>query len=107
MLIRAGAPPGFVKQPNGTTPLHMAAQMNNVSVIRLLLREGAPVDALNRSWCTPLMTAAAHAHASAAAVLVSAGASTYVQLEVFLALYRRFKFGLQYHCNLAEDEEQA
>lgn len=89
MLIRAGAPPGSVK-PNGTTPLHMAAQENNVSVLRLLLRQGVPVDPLNQLWCTPLMVAAAHGSASAASVLVSAGASTCVRQKV---LFLRVKYG--------------
>jgi ankyrin repeat protein len=55
-LIRAGADPGL-SDKDGFTPLHFAAQQENVPVVRVLLEHGAPVDAVNKYGNAPLWTA--------------------------------------------------
>jgi ankyrin len=59
----------------GQTPLHLAAKQGNSELIRLLLEQGAVVDAAeNAAGYTPLHTAAAQGHADLCELLIRYGA---------------------------------
>lgn len=58
----------------GRTPLHLAAQRGQEEIVRLLLKEGADVDARNTAdSATPLHFAAENGHLSIVRLLVDAG----------------------------------
>jgi ankyrin repeat protein len=61
--------------PNGWTPLMMAAMHGHLGVIRLLLDRGAAVDATNGFSGTALRYAAKRAHAEVVSALLAAGAA--------------------------------
>jgi len=42
---------------NQTTPLHIAADMNNEAISKFLIEKGADLNAVNRNYCTPLFYA--------------------------------------------------
>jgi hypothetical protein len=56
MLLAAGADPN-VKTPDGSTPLHMAADARQVAIIRELVAAGANLDAVDSENLTPLLLA--------------------------------------------------
>lgn len=62
-LIALGADP-LREAPNGATPLILAASAGHTAVCRVLLKAGAPVNAVNSAGWTALM-AAAHRNRSA------------------------------------------
>jgi ankyrin len=60
---------------NAQTPLHLAADDGNSSVVRILLEHGAIVDAIETAaGYTPLHYAAARGHAEACEILIRFGA---------------------------------
>jgi ankyrin repeat protein len=61
-------------QADGTTALHWAAWTDDVEMVRLVLRAGAPVNAANRYGVTPLMMAATNGNAEILEALIAAGA---------------------------------
>lgn len=61
-------------EPDGTTPLHRAAQQRDVAAVERLIRAGANVNAANRYGVTPLSLACANGHAAIVALLLKAGA---------------------------------
>jgi ankyrin repeat protein len=61
-------------QPDGTTPLHMAANEDNVSKAADLIRGGANVNAVNRYGITPLSLACTNGSAPMVDLLLKAGA---------------------------------
>jgi ankyrin repeat protein len=79
ILLRAGADPTFGEADQGP-PLAVAAMTpivpreDSTLILRLLLDEGAPVDALNRSGMTPLMYAAREGNLERARYLIERGA---------------------------------
>jgi ankyrin repeat protein len=58
----------------GTTALHMAVLSNNIDMVRLLIKEGADVNAPGYVE-TPLHVAAFYGHAKIAEILLNAGAN--------------------------------
>jgi hypothetical protein len=58
----------------GWSPLHYAASGGSVSLVRLFLARGAPVDARAPGGATPLMMAARYGGSAVAEVLLEAGA---------------------------------
>jgi ankyrin repeat protein len=54
MLLAAGANPN-AKAPDGSTPLHLAAQEQQVPMIRALVAAGGKLDAVNKDNLTPLL----------------------------------------------------
>ena len=56
LLLAYKADPN-VKAPDGTTPLHQAVQLQQVSMIRELATAGAKLDAVNKENLTPLLAA--------------------------------------------------
>eukprot|EP00042_Codosiga_hollandica_P026955 m.130385 g.130385 ORF g.130385 m.130385 type:complete len:344 (+) comp52345_c0_seq10:26-1057(+) len=58
-----------------STPLHLAASENHPGSVRLLLKHGAIVDAVNTHGRTPLILAATFSRAQAVALLLDAGAN--------------------------------
>ncbi|CAM9281547.1 unnamed protein product, partial [Ectocarpus sp. 13 AM-2016] len=74
MLLEAGADVEAVN-PNGRTPLHLAAAEGNCSAARLLLEAGArPAPPCRYDGSTPLHCAAERGHYEIAELLVKAGA---------------------------------
>jgi len=61
LLLSARADPD-VGDVAGTTPLHAAAFRNNLAVLRLLLKNGASVEAQDQQGCTALIIAARSRH---------------------------------------------
>jgi ankyrin repeat protein len=59
---------------DGTTPLHWAADLDDVVAAELLIRAGADVKAANRYGVTPLYSAALNGNAAMLELLLAAGA---------------------------------
>ncbi len=74
LLINAGAPVDL-KNSDGQTALHKAAQLNLVESITILLVAGASVDAQDNNGRTPLYYAAWRGNVAAIELLVQKGAS--------------------------------
>jgi ankyrin repeat protein len=60
--------------PDGTTPLHWAAQRNDVELVDLLIAAGADAKAANRYGVTPLSVACTNGNAAIVDKLLKAGA---------------------------------
>jgi len=61
-------------EPDGTTPLHRAAQRNDLGTAERLVRTGANVNAANRYGVTPLSLACVNGNAPMIEMLLKAGA---------------------------------
>jgi ankyrin repeat protein len=61
-------------EPDGTTPLHWAAQSDDVEMTRMLLAAGASARVANRYGSTPLSLAAINGNAAIIEMLIAAGA---------------------------------
>ena len=72
-LLRQGAEVN-APQPDGTTALHWAAQLNDVKLVDLLLAAGANPKAINRYGASPVLVAASNASAGILEKLLQAGA---------------------------------
>ena len=59
----------------GRSPLHIAAWQGNASMVELLIRYGADVNAVDREQRTPLQSAAWQGHESVVWLLLKHGAS--------------------------------
>jgi len=68
--------PGAAKAatPDGTTPLHVATDLDHLEAAALLVRGGADVKAVNRYGVTPLYSAALNGNAAMVELLLNAGA---------------------------------
>jgi uncharacterized protein len=60
--------------PDGTTPLHYAAERQDLSAVRRMLAQHAPVDAANRYGVTPLVLAVEQGNLDIVNLLMAAGA---------------------------------
>ncbi len=76
-LIARGAQ---VSRP-GWTPLHYAASSPSAAPVRLLLEQGAPVDARAPNGNTPLMQAARYGHEDSVTLLLERGADRTLRNE--------------------------
>ncbi len=79
MLIKAGATvdtrlPGGEGRYAGATPLHLAADGKNLAVMKLLIANGADVNARKQDGITPLIVAILARDFDAAALLIDSGA---------------------------------
>jgi hypothetical protein len=75
-LLRMGVPQSTIRDGvMNSTLLHTAALYGHVAVARLLLRNGADLDAVDTQLATPLMWAASWGHAELVGLLLDAGAS--------------------------------
>jgi len=72
-LLKKGAK-GHAAEPDGTTALHWAVQLNDIGLVRALLAAGAQVGAANRYGVTPLALAAINGSAPMTELLLKAGA---------------------------------
>lgn len=59
---------------DGDSPIHSAAELGHVEILRLLLVNGEYVDALDYHGCTPLYLAAKNNHLAAVKLLLDRGA---------------------------------
>ena len=62
------------KTDNGKTALIVAAEKGHLAVVKLLIKKGANVKAMNRSGLTALKAAASEGHATVAELLIEKGA---------------------------------
>ena len=80
VLIRRGANVGAVSMnPMEVTPLHSAAAANDIETVRLLLEDGAPVNARQHGGWTALHAAADHGNEDMVALLLEYSADTVAQ----------------------------
>ena len=70
-----------VATADGTTPLHVATDIDDVATAQLLLRSGANVKAANRYGVTPMYSAAVNGSARMIELLLDAGADPNVALR--------------------------
>ena len=68
-------------EPDGTTPLHWAAHLEQPEIARLLLQAGAVANAANRYGVRPLSLAAVGGNAEVMAALLDAGANPNTSLN--------------------------
>ena len=73
MLLEAKADPAQACF-GGATPLYVACSRNHADVAKLLVRAGAPVDAVANGYYTPMLSAVTHGCDDVARVLLGAGA---------------------------------
>jgi ankyrin repeat protein len=74
ILVKAGARIN-AKDRVGNTPLHYAADRNQIEMVKLLLGLKATVDAENKQGMTPLMIGAARGNVEVVQALLSGGAN--------------------------------
>ncbi|XP_043916809.1 NF-kappa-B inhibitor epsilon isoform X2 [Protopterus annectens] len=60
----------------GRTPLHLAVELRNISMVHILLKQGAYVDATMYNGCTPLHLAVGRKDTAVATILCQSGADT-------------------------------
>jgi len=72
-LLKKGAK-GHAAEPDGTTALHWAVQIDNIGLVRALLGAGAQVRSANRYGVTPLALAAINGSSPMVDLLLKAGA---------------------------------
>ena len=72
--LAAGVDPD-VREPNGATPLIVAAMLGHTDLVRLLIDEDAALDLYNNDGATALHVAALFAHPRAVKVLLASGAA--------------------------------
>ncbi len=58
------------RTPEGKTVLHIAAELNKLGMVRLLLRRGAPTDVVDRDGWNPLQSSAMKGSKEAAKLLM-------------------------------------
>lgn len=91
ILIEGGADVHL--QTNGKQPLHVAVAMGLTEVVELLLKAGAPVNAMEVHGSRPLHLAAAEGHLAIVDLLIAAKASVneydrFEQTALHMALYK-------------------
>ena len=75
LFIQAGMPPDTYRKNDGFTPLHAAAAYGKPAIARLLLDQGADVNARDKAGQTALMKAVWNSHADVVNVLLQRGAA--------------------------------
>ncbi|XP_028997560.1 NF-kappa-B inhibitor epsilon [Betta splendens] len=75
-LIKTGANLNIQEGTSGKTALHLAVELHDVASVKLLLGNGANVDAAMFNGCTPLHLAVGRQDASIANLLCQSGADT-------------------------------
>ncbi|XP_048841910.1 NF-kappa-B inhibitor epsilon [Brienomyrus brachyistius] len=73
-LISMGADLNVQEGTSGKTPLHLAVELHDMTLVSLLLSKGANVDAAMFNGCTPLHLAVGRQDASIATLLCQSGA---------------------------------
>jgi ankyrin repeat protein len=75
-ILNSNGEPVDIRDPDGNTPLHVAADRDQAEAIRFLLSHGANINATNKLGMTPLMLAAKTGSLDAVKVLLKKGADT-------------------------------
>lgn len=78
-IRKEGADIHAVRAEDGFTPMHAAAQSGSFSILRLLVANGANVNAQDLEGNTPLMFAAKNGNTRSVDVLMEAGALSLVE----------------------------
>src|SRR5688500_13909067 len=69
-LLDSGADPSAYDRASGTTPVHLAASIGNVALVKVLLDAGAQIDARDIAHYTPLHQAARSGRSEAVKLLL-------------------------------------
>jgi len=72
LLLNSGANPNISDTKKQTSPLHIAAERNNVAIMMYLMKAKANIDAQTSNGATPLFMAASKGHALAVQTLLIA-----------------------------------
>lgn len=102
-LLENGADPNMVDSPSGLSPLMFASCIGNESLVRMLIRSKANVNALSCLGCSPLSLAMGGNHLEIVRILKNAGADVYLENQngdtpISMALY--------YEQKLAENDKE-
>lgn len=73
-LIKGGASVNWKNQPEGLSPLHLAASAGSTEIVQYLLENGAVLDATDANLWTPLCHAVVHEQTGCVRLLLDAGA---------------------------------
>ncbi|KAM4521567.1 NF-kappa-B inhibitor epsilon [Odontesthes bonariensis] len=74
LLMKKGADPNIQEGTSGKTALHLAVELHDITLVKLLLSNGANVDAIMFNGCTPLHLAVGRQDADIANLLCQFGA---------------------------------
>ncbi len=75
LFLQAGMGPDAYRKNDGFTPLHAAAAYGRAPIVRLLLDQGADINARDKDGQTALMKAVGNSHANVVTVLLQRGAN--------------------------------
>lgn len=78
-ISRVNAPRRFKHKPGGQTPVHIAAEKNNVEILNILLEGNYIIKRVDCDGCTPLIGAAAAGSTAAVEILLDHGMDPMVQ----------------------------
>ena len=95
ILMLLGSDDRFIihlKEPDGYTPLHLAAGCGNVNLVRLLLRLGANPNSVCNEGYTPFMVAVYHNYQQICKVLLKFGAYICTDTIRFSLIHCRSRF---------------
>ncbi|WP_021166582.1 Ankyrin repeat protein [Sporomusa ovata DSM 2662] len=75
LFLQAGMGPDSYRKADGFTPLHAASAYGRTPIVRLLLDQGADINARDKDGQTALMKAVWNSHANVVTVLLQRGAN--------------------------------
>lgn len=82
VLLNSGANPNISDTKKKTSPLHIAAERNNIAIMMYLMKAKANIDAQTTNGATPLFMAASKGHALAVQTLLIAKANKHLTATI-------------------------